>query len=73
MVMFLSKFGISTNLAMKIYKEFHDDVYKIVRENPYELADKVTGVGFKIADQIAMNAGISPESTLELSRLFFLN
>lgn len=61
-VMFLSKFGISTNLAMKIYKEFHDDVYKIVRENPYELADKVTGVGFKIADQIAMNAGISPES-----------
>ena len=61
-MMFLSKYGISMNLAVRIWKQYGDRIYSIIRENPYQLADDVTGIGFRIADEIAGKAGILRDS-----------
>ena len=47
-MMFLQDYGISMNLALKIYQEYGQQMYGIIRENPYSLADDIQGVGFKI-------------------------
>ena len=60
-IMKLSKYGITVNLAMKIYKEFGENVYKIIETNPYMIADRVSGVGFKMVDGIAVQSGVSPD------------
>lgn len=60
--MFLTKFGISSNLAVKIYNQYGSRLYDIIRENPYQLADDITGIGFKLADDIAHKAGIGQNS-----------
>ena len=60
-MIFLQKFGISNQLAVKIYQYYGERMYQIMRENPYRLAEDIDGVGFKIADEIALQAGISPE------------
>ena len=52
-MMFLQKYGISLNLGAKIYQKYGDSVYSVLQENPYRLADDISGVGFKIADEIA--------------------
>ena len=57
-MMFLQDYGISMALAVKIYNQYGAGVYTILRENPYRLADDISGVGFKIADEIARKAGI---------------
>lgn len=61
-MIFLQEFGISPTYAMKIYKKYKERTFKIVRENPYRLADEVFGIGFKMADSIALNAGIAIDS-----------
>ncbi|MDO4553521.1 MAG: ATP-dependent RecD-like DNA helicase [Lachnospiraceae bacterium] len=61
-LMFLSDFGITTHYAMKIYEEYGERVYEIIRENPYKMAEDITGIGFKIADEIAAKAGIRKDS-----------
>jgi exodeoxyribonuclease V alpha subunit len=61
-MMFLQKYGISNALALKIYKQYGMGLYKIMQENPYKLAEDVTGVGFKIADDIATKIGIHTDS-----------
>ena len=61
-IMFLSKYGISVKTAMKIYTEFGDETYNIIRSNPYKIADHVPGIGFKTVDGIAMQAGIATDS-----------
>ncbi len=58
---FLSKFGISNNLAIKIYNHYGSRMYEVLRENPYRLAEDIQGVGFKTADSIALAAGIAPD------------
>ena len=65
-MLFLQKFGISNNLAMKIYRQYGNGVYEIIEENPYQLAEDIDGVGFKIADGIAEIAGISPDSDVRI-------
>ena len=65
-MLFLNQYGVSNTLAMKIYKEYGINVMKLVRENPYRLADDIAGVGFKTADEIAMKMGFSPESSLRM-------
>ena len=57
-MMFLQKYGISLNLGAKIYQKYGDSVYSVLQENPYRLADDISGVGFKIADEIAYRIGI---------------
>lgn len=61
-MMFLQKYGISLNLGAKIYQKYGDSVYSVLQENPYRLADDITGVGFKIADEIAGRIGIHTDS-----------
>lgn len=61
-MMFLEKYGISTSYAVKIYNEYHDKLYEIIKENPYQLAEDISGIGFKLADEIASKAGIGTNS-----------
>ena len=61
-MLFLQQYGISTNLAVKVYKEYGAKMYDVIKSNPYKLAEDITGVGFKIADDIAQKAGISANS-----------
>ena len=60
-VMFLQKYGISINLAGKIYNRYGNEMYDIVRDNPYRLAEDIEGLGFRTCDEIARNAGIAEE------------
>ena len=60
--MFLQNYGITLNLAAKIYQEYGPKLYSIIKENPYKLADDIPGVGFKMADEIAEKVGIFTDS-----------
>ncbi len=71
-MMFLQDYGISMNLALKIYQEYGQQMYGIIRENPYRLADDIQGVGFKIADEIAQRVGIVMDSDYRIhSGIFY--
>nr|WP_330392365.1 ATP-dependent RecD-like DNA helicase [Hespellia stercorisuis] len=71
-MIFLQKYGISTTLAAKIYKYYGQKVYRVVEENPYQMADHVEGVGFKTADEIASRVGIHTDSDFRIrSGLFY--
>ena len=61
-MMFLEKYGISTTYAVKIFKEYGSKLYEVIQENPYQLADDISGIGFKLADEIAAKAGIGTDS-----------
>ncbi len=61
-MLFLQGYGISQNLALKIYEKYDQEMYRILRENPYRLADDIDGVGFRTADEIAAKAGIEADS-----------
>lgn len=65
-MIFLQQYGISLNLAVKIYGTYHQDIYRIIKENPYQLADDIQGVGFKIADEIAARVGIRTDSDFRI-------
>lgn len=57
-MIFLQQYGITMNLAVKVYQQYGQEVYGIIRENPYRLADDIEGVGFRTADEIAVRVGI---------------
>ncbi|MBQ8822395.1 MAG: ATP-dependent RecD-like DNA helicase [Lachnospiraceae bacterium] len=61
-LVYLQQFGISNTLAIKIYDTYGMGLYKIMQENPYRLAEDISGVGFKIADEIASKIGIHTDS-----------
>ena len=61
-MLFLQKYGISGTLASKIYETYGMGLYGVMRENPYKLAEDISGVGFKRADEIAFKAGIQIDS-----------
>ncbi|WP_024344872.1 SF1B family DNA helicase RecD2 [Lacrimispora indolis] len=65
-MMFLQEYGISMNLAVKIYHEYGPRLYSVLKENPYQLADDIPGVGFKMADEIARKAGIFTDSDFRI-------
>lgn len=72
-MIFLQQYGISTALAVKIYSQYGQSVYGIVKENPYRMADDITGIGFKIADEIARKAGIHTASDFRIkSGIFYV-
>ncbi|MBO5351926.1 MAG: ATP-dependent RecD-like DNA helicase [Lachnospiraceae bacterium] len=60
-MIFLQQYGISNQLAVKIYQFYGERMYDVIRQNPYKLAEDIDGVGFKIADEIALQAGIAPD------------
>jgi exodeoxyribonuclease V alpha subunit len=65
-MMFLQEYGISMNLAAKIYQEYGPRLYGIIKENPYQMADDIQGVGFKMADEIARKVGIFTDSDFRI-------
>lgn len=65
-MMFLQDYGVSMNLAAKIYREYGPAMYGIIKQNPYKLADDIPGVGFKMADEIAARAGILTDSDFRI-------
>lgn len=71
-MVFLQKLGISGMLAAKIYETYGMGLYGVLRENPYKLAEDISGVGFKRADEIAARAGIRVDSEYRIrSGLFY--
>ncbi len=74
-MLFLHSYGVSTALAVKIYKTYGDEALAIVQNDPYRLARDIYGVGFKTADKIARSLGLSPEhpSRLEAGLVYALN
>ena len=74
-MLFLHSHGVSTNLAVKIYKQYGDEALHIVQTDPYRLARDIYGIGFKTADRIAQALGLSPEhpSRIEAGLVYVLN
>lgn len=65
-IMFLQSYGLSTNMALKIYNIYKGDTKQLLSENPYRLIDDVDGIGFLTADKIAQSMGIPVESNFRL-------
>ena len=65
-VIFLQEYGISVNMAVKIYKFYGEKIYEIMQQNPYRLAEDIAGIGFKIADTIALKAGFNQDSEFRI-------
>jgi len=65
-MIFLQQYGISLNLAVKIYQQYGISIYNIMKENPYRLADDIQGIGFHIADEIASKVGIRTDSDFRI-------
>jgi exodeoxyribonuclease V alpha subunit len=61
-MVFLQGVGVSTSLAVRIYKKYGDESVDVVRASPYRLASDVWGIGFKTADTIAASVGIARDS-----------
>ena len=74
-MVFLHGHGVSTNLAVKIYKTYGEAALETVQKNPYQLERDIYGVGFKTADRIARALGLSAEhpSRIEAGIVFALN
>ena len=71
-MIFLQQYGITMNLAVKVYQAYGQDIYSIIRENPYRLADDIDGVGFRTADEIAARVGIRMDSDFRVrSGIFY--
>ena len=65
-MIFLQQYGISTTLAVKIYNTYGQQIYSVLKENPYQMAEDIDGVGFKTADEIASRAGIRTDSDFRI-------
>ena len=74
-MLFLHSYGVSTNLAVKVYKQYGDQALAVVQSDPYRLAQDIYGVGFKTADKIARALGLSAEhpSRIEAGVIYLLN
>ena len=65
-MVFLQEYGISVNLAVKVYEWYGQEIYRIIKENPYRLAEDIAGVGFRTADEIAKKVGIREDSDFRI-------
>jgi exodeoxyribonuclease V alpha subunit len=71
LIMFLQEHSVSTSLATKIYRQYGDRSFTVLKTNPYQLSLDIWGVGFKTADQIALKLGMDPAS-LERVKAYIL-
>lgn len=72
-MIYLQKYGITTTLAAKIYQHYGQNIYKVLEENPYQMADEIQGIGFKTADEIASRIGIHTDSDFRIrSGIFYM-
>ena len=65
-MIFLQQYGINTTLAVKIYNTYGQQIYSVLKENPYQMAEDIDGVGFKTADEIASRVGIRTDSDFRI-------
>ena len=65
--LFLQSHDVSMNLATRIYKQYGQESIKVIRENPYQLAQDVMGIGFRTADDIAVKLGLPRDSVPRLA------
>ncbi len=65
-MIYLQRYGISLNLAARIFEQYGSELYRIIEKNPYRLAEDISGIGFRIADDIAMKAGIEADSDFRI-------
>lgn len=65
-VIFMQTYGITSAMAVKIYEKYEDTIYDLIKNNPYELAERVQGIGFRTADAIAQKAGIDRNSQMRI-------
>ena len=65
--LFLQSHDVSMNLATRIYKQYGQESIKVIRENPYKLAQDVNGIGFRTADEIAVKLGLPRDGIPRLS------
>lgn len=65
-MVFLQSYGVTPKQALKIYRVFGNDAVAKVKENPYVLSDEVPSIGFKTADKIARNLGITLDSPFRI-------
>lgn len=71
-MLYLQKYGISIALAVRIFQHYGQSIYRVIEENPYQLADHVSGIGFKTADEIAAKVGIHMDSDYRIrSGIFY--
>jgi exodeoxyribonuclease V alpha subunit len=73
-MLFLHAHGVSTNLAIKIYKQYGDQALAVVKSDPYRLARDIFGIGFKTADKIARLLGLPSDhpSRVEAGMVYIL-
>ncbi|MCI1721624.1 MAG: ATP-dependent RecD-like DNA helicase [Lachnospiraceae bacterium] len=74
-MIFLQQYGISLSLAVKIYQAYGQELYDILQQNPYRMAEDIDGVGFRMADEIASKIGIESDSEYRIRSglLYVLN
>jgi exodeoxyribonuclease V alpha subunit len=74
-MLFLHSHGVTTNLAVKIYKQYGESALQVVQSDPYRLAQDIYGVGFKTADSIAQALGLPADhpSRIEAGLVYALN
>ena len=65
-MLFLQSHGVSTSLAVKIFKQYGNTSIQVVKNDPYRLAKDIYGIGFKTADKIALNMGLTLDSPARL-------
>ena len=65
-MLFLQQYGVSNRVALKIWKTYGEQMYTVLKENPYQLAEDIGGIGFATADEIAARAGISAQSEFRI-------
>ena len=65
-MIFLGEYGVSLKLGVRIYREYGEEMYAVLRENPYRLAEDIEGVGFVTADRLAARIGIPPDSAFRI-------
>ncbi|MDU2201863.1 MAG: ATP-dependent RecD-like DNA helicase [Anaerococcus hydrogenalis] len=66
-LLYLQGLNISFNLSNKIYKAYGDNTISIVKTNPYKLSEDISGIGFIMADTIAMNMQMKTDSKFRIS------
>ncbi|MDX9916508.1 MAG: ATP-dependent RecD-like DNA helicase [Gudongella sp.] len=62
----LQSYDLSINQSMKIYRQYGSNALNTIRENPYRIAEDITGMGFKTADEIASRLGMDKNSPFRL-------
>lgn len=65
-VIFLQEYGVSLTYAVKIYSEYKEKTFEKVKKNPYVLAEDITGISFRMADEIAEKLGVAKDSEFRI-------